>query len=144
MILSHMRLYNFIGLVEKEDVLKTVGTQSWQSVLLDYIPYKAVTYAPGYLFSLGSANLSLPTTSIYGLNYVSGITVFRHDFESKNINEPLINVDQYFAGSIGPDKFAVYKTPPPIHHWLKLNDSIINEIPQSWEGFVRSMLLQKK
>ncbi len=139
-----MRLYDFIDLVGKEDILKTVGPEPWKPILLDYIPFKAVTPAPGYLFTLGSSNISLPTTSIYNLTYSSGIDVFRTDFDSRDPNEPLINIDRYVAGKTSINQYAVYKIPLPEYHWPKFNDPIVKEVPLDWQGFVKSMLQRRK
>ena len=138
-----MKPYEFIGLADKEELLKTTGQLSWEAVSLDYIPFKSITYAPGYLFTLGSGNLSLATTSIYGLRYVSGIRIFRHDFNSIDPAEPLINVDSYLAGSVSPTQFGIFKENRPLYHWPSLSDPIIQDVPKSWEGFVRMMLTRK-
>jgi len=81
------------------------------------------------MLTLGSGNASMASIA-YGFQYVSGIDVFRHDFTSKNPFEPVVNVDHYIAGSISPNQFAVYKTPPQDYHWLKPEDKILNYVPQ--------------
>jgi hypothetical protein len=135
-----MTPYTFIGLADKEEILKTIGNKSWETTLYDVIPLSAVNPAPGYLFTLGSGNISLATTSIYNLTYNAGIDVFRTDFGSRNPNEPLINIDHYVAGAISPNQFAIYKTPPEPYHWPTIYSPIITEIPDQWQAFVKSVL----
>ena len=139
-----MKPYTFIGLTDKENILKTIGTQSWRSKLLDEIPFDVVNPAPGYLFTLGSGNISLATTSIYNFTYNAGIDVFRTDFDSNNPNEPLINIDHYLAGSLSPSQYIIYKTPPETYHWPTVYSPIVTDIPDEWQAFVKSMLLKRR
>lgn len=139
-----MKPYTFIGLVNQEDILKTIEPESWKTKLLDEIPFSVVNHSPGYLFTLGSGNVSLATTSIYNFTYNSSIDVFRSDFDSNNLNEPLINIDHYVAGSLSPNLYAIYRTPPESYHWPTAYSPIVTEIPDEWQAFVKSTLLRRR
>lgn len=129
----------FIEIIKRESVYQTVADEPWKTKLFTYPPYEGINPSREYMFTLGSAYISLATVA-YGFQYVSAIDVFRHAFNSSNPSEPLVNVDHYIAGSISPDQFAVFKTPPQSYHWLKPTDGIITEIPLDWQMTVRDML----
>lgn len=116
---------NFIGFADKSEVESTITYDPWRTVPFIYPPYKILTPMPSYMFTLGSGNLSLPTTA-YNHRYISGLDIFRTDFDSLNPNEPLINIDHYIAGSVSPNKFAIYKTPPEIYHWPTDGESTLS------------------
>lgn len=130
---------DYIGLIERESIYKTVAVDPWQPMAFDLPPYDVVKPSPGYMLTLGSGNVSMATIA-YGFQYVSGIDVFRHDFNSPNATEPLINVDHYIAGSVDASRSAVFKTPPQEYHWLKPTDKVITYMPPEWQACLRSML----
>lgn len=125
------------------DVEKTVSVDPWKPMNFDLPPYSVVNPSFGYMFTLGSGNMSLATTA-YGFQYISGIDVFRHDFISGNPEEPLINVDHYIAGTVARDRIGVFKTPPQIYHWPKPNDAILNYVMPEWKYTINNMLYKSK
>ncbi len=130
----------FIGIVSKEDIIKTLGTVAWEPIPLVTIPFPVITPSPGYMLTMGSGNLSMPTLSIYGISQIAGIDILRHDFTSHNSDEPFVNIDHYIAGSVSPYRFAVYQTPPTDYHWPKLTDPIIGELPSEWRYTVKGLI----
>lgn len=134
---------SFIGTISRGDIEKTVSQDPWKPLFFEEPPYSVVGSSPGYMLTMGSGNMSLATVA-YGFRYVSGIDVFRHDFNSRNPEEPLVNIDHYIARSISPSSFAVFKTPPQNYHWPKPTDQILNVVPSEWGCTLNDMLRRRR
>lgn len=138
-----MNSSKFIGTIGMEDVRKTITVDPWKPFALDYPPYPVVKPSNGYMFTLGSGNISLATISPERIQYNSGIDVFRYEFNPR-LNEPFINVDHYIAGSLSESVFAVYKTPPQDYHWLRPTHEIIKYAPIEWQYCLKDVLTKGK
>lgn len=113
-----------IGTVSLDEV-KNISTDTpWEPVTNPNLPFSVMGTPSGYLFTHGSACVSLATTSLQGHTYVAHALVFRQDGTA-------IDIDGYF-GSITPtNTLGVLKIPNgqiPYHH-LRANNPIINNLP---------------
>lgn len=134
----------FIGLTDPEEVKMTVETTyPWQPKAFIYPPFGVIKPFPDYMTTVGSGNLSMGTIA-YGFQYVSAIDVFRHNFDSLNPDEPIINIDHYIAGSISPNHFAVFLTPPQSYHWPKPMEEPISYTHPRWQVTINNMLQKGK
>lgn len=135
----------FMGIVEKDFIEVTFSSNPWEPIFFIEPPYPLVKTPPTYLLTLGSGCLtSMATTSPFGVAYNSGIDVFRTDFNSKNPNEPLINIDHYVASPFNPNKYAIFKDPTIAYHWPKQGDKILDYCPANWQFALKELLKQKK
>ncbi len=124
-----------IGTVSLDEI-KNISTDSpWEPVTNPNLPFSVMGTPNGYLFTHGSACASLATTSILGYTYVAHALVFRQD-------GTVVDVDGYL-GSITPtNTLGVLKIPNgqiPYHH-LRINDSIINNLPTDKREQVLSII----
>jgi hypothetical protein len=138
----------FIGFVEESErlVIDELIDNNWQTDLFGIPPLSALSPSRNYLLTLGSGIYpSLATTSPQGVDYFAGLDIFRSDFESNNLLEPLINIDHYVISSTDQkyNRFAIFKIPNVSYHWPKLSDPIIQELPRSWRYTVEDLLRGK-
>ena len=134
----------FVGIASKDEVEKTFAEIPWKPITYIYPPYSIITPPPTYMFTLGSGYASLATVTPFDIYYNSGIDVFRTDFDSKNTNEPLINIDHFVASKLNENQFAIYKDPTISYHWPTISSSIISEgVPPLWLPTVKMLLFKK-
>lgn len=119
----------FIGFSPPKDISNLKSSVPWMPITLALIPYSPVNQPAGYITTMGSANLSLATISPSGIQYVSGIHIFRRELNLSGA----IDVDWYFAGSPSIYGYPIYKETPQEHH-LKSTDALINSLDQEWKN----------
>jgi len=119
----------FIGFAQSDDIFQLVRNNPWEPITLSSIPYLPVTAPTRYMITAGSANLSLATISPSGINYISGIHIFRRKLNQ----DGKIDVDWYFSGLPSSYGCPIYKEMPPEHH-LKPTDALINSLDQEWKN----------
>jgi len=125
----------FVGTTSKSDIDQTMAIDPWESKCLIW-PYLPVSPSPGYLFTTGSGCYSGATTSILGMEYISGIDVFRLD------GPKAIDVDHYLAKPFGGYVYGIFKEPPEIvpYHHLQITDPILNYVDLGWRPFLEKVL----
>ena len=128
-----MRQSNFIGTVAQNVVYK-INSFNWESVHLWENPIPIFTPPRTYLFSMGSANLSLPSTSSYGIEYTAGIDNFRWN----NWSRSGVDVDRILFHPY-KDHFMLFQVKPENHH-LKLTDSSFQDFHTSWQAVIKKSL----
>jgi len=139
----------FVDFVKPSDheVLKGLIKKNWEADLFNLPPLSSITPASSYLLTLGSAIYpSLATTNPQGIRYFAGFDYFRGDFNSKNINEPLVNIDRYIVSEVNSSAgtAGIFKIPFHGYHWPKLHDPIIQKLPFDWKFTIKDLLRQKR
>lgn len=128
----------FIGTTSKSDIDLTMASNPWEPKSLIW-PYLPVIPPPGYLFTTGSGCYSRATISFLGMEYISGIDVFRMD------GLKAIDIDHYLAKPLGGYVYGIFKEPPEIipYHHLQLMDPILNHVDLGWRPFLEKVLREE-
>jgi len=133
-----MKTLKFIGTTSFADIKNNFGTVQWQDTTFYYSPLeKVIVPPPMFLVALGSAGTSLPTISLYGLEYVVALDMLRQDFEC---GKPVFDLDRYVVKPFN-DYGVVYMEPPNNQHHLNQKSEIINKLDSRLQFYIRQSLI---
>lgn len=131
-----MHKTKLIGTISVEDIDRY--SKNWDPVVLESSPFGVVTEPDGFMWSFGSANSSLATTSAEGFTYIADTNLFRVG------DSNVVKVDRYI-GSSTSDSVHIYKIDNGLigYHHLKIGDEIFGRLPDPYQSVIRDLLKNK-
>lgn len=134
---ERMDAYKYIGTISYTILESNFGTAQWQAKTFYDSPLGTIiTLPPMFLTVFGSAGTSLPTTSLYGQQYVAGVNVVRQDYE---LGRPVFDSDRYIvkpANGYG----VVLKERPDNQHHLSPTSELVSYLDPRLQNYIRSTL----